>query len=329
MGCLPHMKWTALAVAMALCSGRVLAQEPAGAYPSRPVTLISSTAAGGPIDKEARLHAKVMGESFGQAFLVDYKSGASGTIGVAYVAKAAPDGYTLLATNSSLTLFGALYKDLTFDSVRDFAPLSLVSQRVTVLTARASFPVQTFAEFLVHLKAKPGSINYGTSGAGSATHVASAWMNIATNTTMTFVHYKGIAPVMLDMLAGRLDVSPFTLALALPQLKAGKLRALAIMNNERTKLLPGVPTIAEQGIADYSWVNWMGFLAPSATPAPIVSKLSEVFIRIAKSPEVVAMLEAEGNIPVGNTPAQFKQVIAIESARWRKVVQDVGIKLEE
>jgi len=312
-----------------LFSGAVIAQGTAGVFPSRPVTLISSTAAGGPIDNEARLHSRMMSDALGQPFIVDYKAGAGGTIGVAYVAKAAPDGYTLLATNSSLTLFGALYKDLPFDAVRDFAPLSLVSQRVTVLTARASFPVKTFAEFIAYLKSNPGSVNYGTSGAGSATHVASSWMNIATSTTMTFVHYKGIAPVMLDMLAGRLDVSPFTLALALPNLRAGKLRPLAVMNNERSKLLPGVPTIAEQGIPDYNWVNWMGFLAPGATPAVIVNKLSEGFVKGAKSPEVVAMLEADGNIPVGNSPAQFRQVIALESARWRKVVQDVGIKLEE
>ena len=317
------------AVPAAVSAGAAFSQGTLGNYPSKPVTLISPTAAGGPIDIEARLHAKKMNEFLGQPFVVDYKVGAGTTIGTGYVAKSAPDGYTLLVTNSSFTLFTALYKDLPFDPIKDFAPVSMVSQRITVLMARPTFAPKTFSDYVAYLKANPGTVNYGTTGAGSATHMAGAWMNSGTGTSVTFVHYKGIAPALLDLAAGRLDVAPVSLVAALSQLKAGKMYALAIMNNQRSSLLPGVMTIAEQGIPDYNYVNWMGFLAPGATPAAIVNKLSEGFARGAKAPDLVSTLEADGNIPVGNTPAQFRQVIQAESARWRKLVQDVGIKLEQ
>ena len=315
----------------AACAAFPFAQVHAqgSAFPSRPVTLISTTAAGGPIDIEARLHAKKMTELLGQPFLLDYKPGAGTTIGTAYVAKAAPDGYTLLVTNSSFTLITALYKDLSFDPIKDFAPISMVSQRYTVLAARPSFPAKNFSEYLAYARANPGKVNFGTVGAGSATHMAGAWMSTATNTTVTFVHYKGIAPSLLDLTAGRLDVAPASLSIVLPQIKAGKVKALVVMNDKHAEALPGVATVAEQGIPDYNYVNWMGFLAPGATPTAIVNKLSDGFARGVKAPEVTAMLEAEGNIPVGNTPAQFRQVIVSENARWAKLVQDVGIKLEE
>ena len=273
--------------------------------------------------------APKMNEYLGQVFILDYKVGAGITIGTSYVAKSAPDGYTLLVTNSSFTLFTALYKDLPFDPIRDFAPVSMMSQRITVLTTYPSFPARTFGDYIAMVKAKPGAINFGTTGAGTATHMAGAWMNTATNTNVTFVHYKGVAPVILDLVAERLQVAPVSLSIALPQIKAGKLRALAVMNNQRSNLLPGVMTIAEQGIPDYNYVNWMGFFAPGATPAPVVSKLSENFARAARAPDVVAAAEAEGNIQVGSTAAQFRQVIVEETARWKKLVADVGIKLEE
>lgn len=315
-------------VATAL-SGAAWSQGAAGNFPSRAVTLISPTAAGGPIDTETRLYAKKMTEYLGQPFILDYKVGGGITIGTSHVAKSAPDGYTLLVTNASFTLVTALYKDLPFDPIRDFAPVSMMSQRVTVLTTYPSFAAKHFSDYIAMVKARPGAINFGTTGPGTATHMAGAWMNTATGTHVTFVHYKGVAQVILDLIAQRIEAAPVSLVIALPQIRAGKLRPLAIMNNQRSNLLPGVMTIAEQGIPDYNYVNWMGFFAPGATPATVVSKLSENFARAAKSPEVVAASDAEGNIQVGSTAAQFRQVIIEESARWKKLVADVGIKLEQ
>ena len=239
-------------VSAAVSTGAAFSQGTSGNYPSKPVTLISPTAAGGPIDIEARLHAKKMNEFLGQPFVVDYKVGAGTTIGTGFVAKSAPDGYTLLVTNSSFTLFTALYKDLPFDPIKDFAPVSMVSQRITVLMARPSFSPKTFADYVAYLKANPGTVNYGTTGAGSATHMAGAWMNSGTGTSVTFVHYKGIARALLDLAAGRLGVSLVSLVAAWSQIKAGKMYALAIMNNQRSSLLRGVLTIAAQGIPDYN-----------------------------------------------------------------------------
>ena len=297
-------------------------------YPSRPVTLILAIAAGGANDLEARLEAAKMGEFLGQPFLLDFKPGASGAIGNAYVAKSRPDGHTLLIATAAFTILPAFNKNLPYDTIKDFAPVSLMSQRTSVLVVRPSFPAQTFAEYIAYARANPAKINFGTTGVGGTAHLAGAWMHTASNTNVTFIPYTGTGPQLPDLYSGRLDAAPVSVSVALPLVKAGKVRALAVFEDKRSKLLPDLPTVAEQGIAGYNSVLWLGIAAPAATPAPIVNRLNEAFIRVAKSPDVISTLEGQGNEMVGSTPAQFRQLIATETERWRKVVQDAGIKIE-
>ena len=317
------------ALAAALLSVHALAQESVGSYPSKPVVVIAGIATGGGIDIEGRLYLKKMTEFLGQPFVLDFKPGAAGTIGAGYVAKARPDGYTLLATTGGFTVFPAFYKDLSFDVMRDFAPISLMSERFSVLQVSQSFPAKTFPEYLAYVKANPGKVNFGTTGVGSITHLAGAWLHGATNTSVTFIPYKGNGPLMQELIAGRVDVSCGILTSSLPLVKAGKSRALAVLNDKQSRLFPGLKTVAEHGVTGYNYANWMGFLAPGATPAVLVNKLSDEFARTARSQEVVNVLESEGSIPVGSTPAQFRQLIALETARWQKVVLDNGIKLDD
>lgn len=317
------------AACAALLPGAVFSQGTADAYPSKPVMVIVPYATGGPVDREGRLYSAKLSKLMGQQFVVDSKPGAGTTIGTAYVARAKPDGYTLLVVAASFTTFPAVYKELPFDTMKDFAPVSLVSKRAIVLVAHPAFPAKTFPEYVAYARANPGKINFGTSGAGGVSHLGGAWLHGATNTKVTFVHYKGTGALMPDLLAGRLDVTPAAFLVSLSMIKSGKLRALALMNKERSDLLPGVPTIAEQGIPGYDYASWTGFIAPAATPAAIVNKLSEALAKVAKDPDVVAMLAGDGGMPVGGTPAQFRQFLVAETDRWRKVARDGGIKLEQ
>ncbi len=315
-------------VALMLFRGGALAQTSAEAFPSRTVTLVVPYAPGGAAEKEARIYAAKLSGFMGQQFIVDLKPGGGTTIATAYVAKSAPDGYTLLAVPSGFAIFPALYKDLPFDTLRDFAPVTQMSKRTSVLIVPPAFPAKTFAEYISYAKANPGQINFGTSGSGDMVHLMGAWIHSATNTVATFVHYKGTGALLPDLLAGRLTATASGLAVA-PLIKAGKLRALAVTNDNRAKLLPDVPTIAELAIPGFNAVVWQGYSAPASTPATTISRLNDAFVRVARSPDVIAALESDGAVMVGNTPAEFRQVIITETARWRKLIQDNGIQLEQ
>ncbi len=313
----------------AFATSASFAQGAAGAYPTKPVLVIVPYVPGGAAGNEARLESTKMSSLMGQPFVVDFKPGAGTTVGTAFVARAIPDGYTLLAVPSGFTIFPAFYTDLSFDTLRDFAPISLMTLKHMGLVVYPSFPVKNFSEYIAYAKANPHKVNFGTSGAGDVIHLAGAWMHSATNTPVTFVHYKGSSPRNIDLLSGRIDVAVLSLLSAVPLVQAGKLRLLGITNDSRSPLVPGMPTIAEQGIVGFNAALWQGFAAPSGTSSAIISKLSEGFSKVAKAPEVVGPLEAEGSVMVGSTPAQFRKIIEDETVRWRKLIQDNGIKLEE
>ena len=296
-------------------------------FPSKPVVMVIATAPGGPVDQEARIYAPRAVEYFRQPFIVDTKPGAAGTVAAGYVFKTAPDGYTLLVVTGNFAVLPSFYKDLPFDTLKDFSAVSLMSNKPTVLLAHLGFSPKSFADYLAYAKANPGKINFGTSGAGSISHLAGAWMHSVTNTKVTFIHYKGAATI--DLVAGRLDVVPAALIAGLPLVKSGKVRAIAVMSEGRSSVLEGVPTVAEHGIPGYDYTSWFGLVAHSATPAAIVNKLSDGFANVAKAPEVIAKLALEGGVTVGSTPAQFQRILNLETARWQKLVQETGIKLEE
>lgn len=307
--------------------GTALAQEDPSRFPVRPVTLIVPYAPGGFAGIETQVYATKLGTLLGQQVLVDYKAGATGAIGAAYVAKSRPDGYTLLTVTGGFTIFPAFYKDLAFDILKDFAPVSWISSRVSVLLVSNTLPVKNFEEYIAYVRANPGKVNFGTAGAGGINHLSGAWIDSATKTRVTYVHFKG-TPVG-EVVAGRIDAVPAGLVASLSFIKSGKAKALAIMGDERSPQLPGVPTIAEQGIPGYNVNSWLGFIAPAATPPAIVNRLSEGFTRVAKSPDVAGPMEAEGIKTVGSTPAQLRQLMVTEVERWKKVVQEGNIKLDE
>ena len=310
-------------------AGSTWAQAPA-AYPSRPVMLVVPFVPGGPTDTEPRPYLAKLQESMGQPFVFDFKPGAGTTIGVGYVAKAVPDGHTLLLTSAGVTVFPNFYPNLPFEVTKDLAPITQLSERPTVLLiSPAALPnVHSIAELTAFGKANPGSLRCGTSGAGSIIHIVCASLSSAMGVPITAVHYKGVAQGQVDLIAGRIQLSQGTVYNALSQIKAGKLRAIASLDRQRTRYLPDVSTALEQAV-DVEFPNWLGVFAPGATPAPIVNRLNAEFVRIIRDPDNMRNLEKIGIIGVGNTPGAFQAKIVSETARWRRVIQEKGIKIEE
>jgi tripartite-type tricarboxylate transporter receptor subunit TctC len=314
------------AAALALNAGLAAAQG-ADNFPSKPITLIVPLAPGATVDIETRLYANKLSEQLKSQVLVDFKPGAGTTLGAAYVVRSAPDGYTLLSTSSSFAAAAALYPTLPFDPLNDLAPVSLMSKAPYMLLINPQVPAKNIQEFIALARAKPGAINFGTSGQGGLPHILGEWLHSATNTKVTFVHYKGGAPAYLAVMSGEIQAAYAGLAPMIPQVKAGKVRAIGMTTAERSKLLPDVPSIAEQGVPEYDVSSWIGIFAPSKTPAAVTQKLSTEFARVAKSPDIIKRLEAEGVSPVGSTPEEFRKLYTSELAKLKKLGQDTGLKL--
>ena len=289
------------------------------------VAIVIPFAPGGSTDIEGRLYAHSLTESLGRQFVVDNRAGRGGAIGAGYVAKSAPDGNTLLATTGSIATAPALYKGLPFDPIKDFAPVSLMSKRTSVLLVHPSIPVKTAAEFIAYARANPGKINFATSGAGGAPHLAAEWLHSATHTKVTFVHYKGAGPMLLDLVAGRLHATILTPLSSVPYIKKGELLALAVTTNVRSPLFPNLPTLVEQGVAGYDFSSWLGFFAPAATPPATVARISSDLVMVAKKPDIAKRLVDDGGVMVGSTPEELRLIVTREVERWRRVVQEAGI----
>lgn len=315
----------ACVLVLGMASGLACAQN----YPNRPVSLVVPFGPGASSDIESRLYAQKLTEALGVSVVTDYKPGAGGTLGSAHVAKAVPDGYTLLSTSGSFTAAAALYSKLPFDSIKDFAPISLMSLRTTVLIVHPSRPYNNVKEFAAFAKANPGVINMGDPGLGSSPHLNAAWLFGMIGSKATHVHYKSTAANLTDMIAGRVDGAVGTALSALGHIKSGKLKALGIANLERSPLLPGLATVSEQGLTGFDYSSTFGIVTTAGVPQPIIDRLAGELAKIAKQPDVAKRLEADGGFMVGSTPAQFRQMIVTEIARYKKIVQDEGIKLEE
>ncbi|RPI42658.1 MAG: tripartite tricarboxylate transporter substrate binding protein [Betaproteobacteria bacterium] len=305
------------------------AQSVVPSYPTKPITVIVPFAAGGPVDLETRMYTARLAELLGQQLIVDYRPGGGTTIGAGYVAKAKPDGYTLLSVSSALAVFPALYKNLSFDPLTDLAPLAHMSSKTSVLMVRAASPFKTFAEYLTFARANPARINYGTSDTGGISHLSGMWLHKLHGSEVTFVPYKGNGPLMLDLVAGRVDIASASPIVALPLIESGKLRPMAIKGGSRIKQLPGVPTVAEHGMPEYADENWQGFLAPAGTPDAIVTRLADAMIAVAKQPAIVSALESQASTAVGGGPAAFRKFIAADTARWKKLVESAGLQLQK
>lgn len=311
-----------------LLSAPAAGQRPADTYPARSVTIIVPFAAGAVTDLETRLYAQRLSELTGRTFVVDHKLGAGSMIGSAYVAKAPADGYTILTATPALSIAPLLYKNLSFDPIKDFDFVSMISKRAPLLLATPSLPVKNVAEYIAYARAHPGKLNIGTSGPSGGAHLSMVWLHHSTNTKATFIHYKGGAPSFTALMGGEVHVAIGSLIAMMPQVRAGKARILGITSAERVKILPDIPTVAEQGVPGFEYAPWLGFAVPRATPAAIVARLNSELVSVAKTPELAARLADDATLMIGSTPEQFAQAVAAEAGRWRKLMDETGMKLE-
>ena len=328
-----HTKFSAGAVrgiaAAALMAAPIFARGAAVPdYPTRPIRVIVPQSAGGSTDLVARPLAQKLAEIFKQPVVVDNRPGAGSVNGTDMVAKALPDGHTLLAVAASFTINPALHPKLPFDPVRDFAPVTQLVDLPHILVVHPSLPVKSVKELIALAKAKPGVLNYASSGIATSTHLAAELFMHMTDTRMVNVPYKGGAPAMVAMLAGQCKVNFATSSTSLPHIKSGKLRALAVTTPRRSVSAPELPTMAEAGVPGYAHSSWVGILAPAKTPRFIVDQLNAEAVRVVQSQEIKAMLLTEGLESLGNTQKEFDAVIKTEVARWIKLAKAAGIKAE-
>jgi tripartite-type tricarboxylate transporter receptor subunit TctC len=304
---------------------------PAGAqaYPSRPVKLVVPFPPGGSLDITGRLIAQRLTEMWGQSVVVENKPGAGGNIGADLVAKSAPDGYTiLLGALSTHAVNPNLYAKMPYDAVKDFAPITLIAITPNVLVINAATPVNNVREFIAWTKANPGKLAFGSGSNGSAGHLAGELYKVETGTDAVHIPFKGGAPATQALLAGDTQFMFDNLANAMTQVKAGKLKALAVTTAERSKLVPELPTMAEAGLPGFDISTWYGLFAPAGTPAAIVAKWNADVTRILTTPDVRAKLMADGAEPAPDTPEQFAQMIARELAKYARIIKASGAKVD-
>ena len=307
-----------------IAAGAAAAQS----YPQRPVHMIVPYAVGGASDVTARIVAAKLSERLGQPIVVDNRTGAGGAIGTEAVARAASDGYTLLLASASEIVQLPVVTRAPYDPVRDFAPIAMVSDIALVLVAHPSLGVQNVQQLIALAKAKPGAINYGSAGIGATSHLAMAMFNAMTNTKMVHVPYKGSAPATADLVAGHLQVGTPTLPAALPYEKSGQLKVLAVTSAKRWPSMPNVPTLAESGLPDYECILWTGLMAPAGTPPDVIALLYRETAAALKQPEVLEALRRQGGEVNAGGPEQFAALIKSDLTKWKRVVQEAGVKVD-
>ena len=307
----------------------VPAQAPAtgGAFPVKPIRLVAPFPPGGSVDNTARLIVPSLSESLGQNVVIDNRSGASGNIGMEYVARAPADGYTLLINTVPTVANPALFK-LSFVPERDFAPISLVMNGPNVLVVHPSLPVRTIKDFVALAKARPGDIKYTSAGAGTLPHLGMELLRYMTKINLLHVAYKGGGPAMVALVSGECDASMYTLLTASPHIASGRLRAIGVSGKTRFKALPDVPTIAESGVPDYEFNAWVGLLAPAATPPAIIRLLNEHVVKAARSSVAAERLTRDGAEVVASTPEAIRARIAADTALWAKVIKEMNLRAE-
>jgi Uncharacterized protein conserved in bacteria len=311
----------------ALVSGAHAAQSD---YPTKPIRFICPYVAGGAADIFSRTIGQKLTEAWGQTVVVDNRAGANGGIGTELVAKSPPDGYTLLLGNSGpMTINPVLYKKVAYDPVKDFAPVTQGTLYAYVLVVPASSTVTNLKDFIALLKSKPGQLSYGSTGVGGGNHLSGELFNLMTATKAIHVPYKGSAAALADLLGNQLSFMFDTPITSVPQLKAGKLRALGVTGVRRSVSLPDVPTLDEQGLRGFELTQWQGVVVPAGTPRAIIDKLHDAVVKALKMPDVIERLSTQGgNELVGNTPEQFEQKIRNDLAKYAKLVRDAHIKVE-
>ena len=316
------------AVAMAGMQWIALSPAIAQSYPAKPIKIVVAYPAGGPNDLSARTVGQKLTEALGQPVVVDNRAGAAGNIGSQFVAKSPPDGYTLLNGASALTIAPAITKNLGYDVARDFAPISLTAISAFVLAVHPSVPANSIKELIALARARPRQLTYASSGVGAPPHLAGEMLKGMARIEVLHVPYKGVGQSISDLVGGQIDMMFTSPPNALPQVKAGRLKALAVSTAKRSALLPDVPTISESGVPGFEIGTWFGLLAPADTPAAIVSRLNAAVVAIVSTPEFREKLSAQGMDAVSSTPEQFAAHIRSELAKFAKIVQAAKIPAE-
>ena len=315
-----------VAVTLLALAGSVCAQT----YPGKPVRIIAPFAAGGGVDFTARVVGQKLTEAYGQPVVIDNRTGASGIIGTDFVAKSAPDGYTLLLGSAGpLAVLPGMSSRLPFDPVTSFAPITQVSGMPFMLVVHPSLPVKNVKDLIALARAKPGQLNYGSPGSGSTTHLAGELLKALAKLDIVHVPYKGVAPSLADLLAGQVQLMSGDLSTLMPQVKAGRLRALALTGAKRSPLVPELPTIAEAGVPGYEASGWFGVLAPAATPREIVSRLNATIVKGITDADTRERLAALGGDVVGGTPAEFGERLRNDLAKWSSLIKAIGLKPDQ
>lgn len=317
-------RW-ALVLPVAAFSGAVFAQGGAADYPSRPVRVVVGLAPGGGTDIQTRLFAQKLSESMGRQFVVENRLGAGGTIAYAHVARAAPDGYTLLGVASGYSITPAVYSMLPYDPVKDFAPVSLVVRAPLLLLTHPSLPVKNVKELLALARARPGALDSASAGVGSSTHMAFELFRTSAGVKIAHIPYKGTGQALIETMAGQVQMMFANVLSSLTHVKNGRLKALAVTTAKRSSVLPELPTIAESGVPGYETSTWHAWLAPAGTPPAIIDKLNAELAKSLKAPDVLNRLTPDRAEPVGSSPEELQRHLVTEIARWRKVVKEAGI----
>ncbi len=297
-------------------------------YPTKPIRLVLPVAPGGGADHIARMVSQKVGNALGQQFLIDNRGGAGGNIAAEIVAKAEPDGHTLVMVLSSHTINVSLYKKLNYDPVKDFAPISLLATSPFLLVVHPSLPVRNVREFIALSRTTRGGLTYASSGSGLLAHLAMELLKSLGKFEVTHIPYKGTGPAMIDTMAGHVAANFPTMISGLQHVRAGRLRAIAVTSHQRSTLLPDVPTVAEQGYPDYEVNAWYGWLAPAGPPPKIIALRHEEAAKAIRMNDVREKFAADGAVPLGSTPDEFARFMQSEMVKWAKVVKLSGATAE-
>jgi tripartite-type tricarboxylate transporter receptor subunit TctC len=321
---------TLAALGLAACLAQAgVAAEPDTAYPAKPVRFIVPFAPGGNTDILSRLLGQKLSEAWGQQFIIDNRAGAGGTVGTELATRAPADGYTLvMGSFGSIIVARNLYPRLAYEPLRDLAPVILVSEPAGVLVAHPSVPAKTVAELIAYAKSNPGKLNYGSPGAGAWNHLFVELFKQQARVDLVHIPYKGVAPAVTDLLGGQVQLVMSAFPVAMPHVKAGKLRALAVTSGKRSGLAPDVPTVTESGLPGYQAAGWFAVMVPAKTPPAIVARLNRETNRILQLPEVKQSLAADGAEPAGGTPESVAASAREESAKWSALIKQLNLKLE-
>lgn len=314
---------------LTLCAVFAAAPAQSQTWPSKPIRFIVPFPPGGGTDVMARAVAPKLGEGLGQQVVVDNRSGAGGMIGVELAAKSPPDGYTLgIATVGQISINPNLYAKMPFDPVKDLAPVTMAGNIFNVLIVHPALPAPSVKALIALARARPGELNYGSSGTGAADHLSAELFQVMTKTKMVHVPYKGGPLAMIDLISGNLQLMFSTVPTAVGLIKGGKVRAMAITNSNRYPLMPELPTVAEAGIPGFAVNNWTGVFVPAATPPAVVTRLNAEFVKVLAMPDVKKRLMDNGIDAVSNTPQQFAAYIRGETAKWASVIRDANVKVD-